>query len=108
MVEANDFYGKYKFGPLEPTFGVTVGNAMRRVLLSSLEGFAISSVKVDGVLHEFDTIPGVMEDMTNLILNLKKVRLRQTVLDRDHESVVGHVTSSEVLRAEEIGRQLAS
>ena len=108
MVEANDFYGKYKFGPLEPTFGVTVGNTMRRVLLSSLEGFAISSVKVDGVLHEFDTIPGVMEDMTNLILNLKKVRLRQTVLDRDHESVIVHVTGSEVLRAEEIGRQLAS
>jgi len=71
MLEANSFYGKFEFKPLEPGYGITVGNALRRVLLSSLEGYAIASIKIDGVKHEFDTIPGVKEDVTNIILNLK-------------------------------------
>lgn len=106
IVEANDSYGKFKFGPLEPSFGVTIGNSMRRILLSSLEGFAFSSIKVDGVLHEFDTIPGVVEDMTALILNLKQVRLKQTVQDMNNEVVVIHVNNTEVLTAGDVGKQL--
>ena len=77
MLEADAFHGKFEFRPLEPGFGITIGNALRRILLSSLEGFAITSIKINGVQHEFATIPGVMEDVTNIILNLKKVRLKQ-------------------------------
>lgn len=108
VIEAYDCFGRYKIGPLEPSFGVTIGNSMRRILLSSLEGFAIASVKVDGVLHEFGTIPGVIEDMSNLILNLKQVRLKQTVMDKDSETVIVHVSGSELLTAEDIGKQLSS
>ena len=79
MLEANNFYGKFEFKPLEPGYGPTVGTALRRVLLSSLEGFAISSIKIDGVKHEFDTVPGVLEDVAGMILNLKQVNLKQTV-----------------------------
>ena len=76
MVEADDKFGKFEFRPLEPGFGITIGNALRRILLSSLEGYAISSIKIDGVQHEFDVIPGVIDDVTNIILNLKQVRLK--------------------------------
>ena len=79
MLEANNTFGKFEFKPLEPGYGITIGNALRRILLSSLEGYAISTIKIDGVRHEFDTIPGVKEDVTNIILNLKKVDLKQTV-----------------------------
>ncbi len=71
MIDSTDFEGKFEFRPLEPGYGLTVGNALRRVLLSSLEGFAITSVKMEGVEHEFSTIPGVVEDVTEIILNLK-------------------------------------
>ena len=77
MLEADNRFGKFEFKPLEPGYGITIGNALRRILLSSLEGFAIASIKIDGVKHEFDTIPGVKEDVTNIILNLKKVDLKQ-------------------------------
>ena len=70
MLEANAFHGKFEFRPLEPGFGITIGNALRRILLSSLEGFAITSIKIDGVEHEFATIPGVTEDVNNIILAL--------------------------------------
>lgn len=76
MLEADNTFGKFEFKPLEPGYGITIGNALRRILLSSLEGFAISSIRIDGVRHEFDTIPGVKEDVTNIILNLKKVNLK--------------------------------
>ncbi|MDR3128840.1 MAG: DNA-directed RNA polymerase subunit alpha [Tannerellaceae bacterium] len=76
MVEANDFHGKFEFRPLEPGYGITIGNALRRILLSSLEGYAITSLKINGIGHEFASIPGVMEDLTNIILNLKQVRLK--------------------------------
>lgn len=79
MLEADNFFGKFEFKPLEPGYGITIGNALRRILLSSLEGYAISSIRIDGVKHEFDTIPGVKEDVTNIILNLKRVDLKQTV-----------------------------
>ncbi len=76
MEKADDFQGLFEFKPLERGFGVTIGNALRRILLSSLEGYAITSIKVPGVLHEFTTIPGVVEDVTELILNLKQVRFK--------------------------------
>ena len=77
MLEANDHYGKFEFRPLEPGFGVTIGNALRRILLSSLEGYAINTVRIAGVEHEFSSVPGVKEDVTNIILNLKQVRFKQ-------------------------------
>ncbi|MDE6269126.1 MAG: DNA-directed RNA polymerase subunit alpha [Muribaculaceae bacterium] len=105
MLEADDFYGKFEFKPLEPGYGITVGNALRRVLLSALEGYAISSIKIDGVKHEFDTIPGVKEDVTNIILNLKKVDLKQIVEETEAEKVVIPV-SGEVFKAGDIGKVL--
>ena len=106
MLEADNFYGKFEFKPLEPGYGITVGNALRRVLLSSLEGFAISSIKIDGVNHEFDTIPGVKEDVTNIILNLKKVDLKQTVEETENEKVSITVSGTEEFKAGDIGKVL--
>lgn len=107
MLEADNFFGKFEFKPLEPGYGITVGNALRRVLLSSLEGFAISSIKIDGVKHEFDTIPGVKEDVTNIILNLKQVDLKQTVEDTDFEKVTINVSGKDVFKAGDIGKALS-
>lgn len=106
MLEADNFYGKFEFKPLEPGYGITVGNALRRVLLSSLEGYAISSIKIDGVKHEFDTIPGVKEDVTNIILNLKKVDLKQTVEETEFEKVSISVSGVEEFKAGDIGKAL--
>ncbi len=106
MLEADNFYGKFEFKPLEPGYGITVGNALRRVLLSSLEGYAISSIKIDGVKHEFDTIPGVKEDVTNIILNLKKVDLKQTVEETEFEKVTISVSGVEEFKAGDIGKAL--
>src|ERR1700759_2589661 len=78
LQKATDFEGLFEFRPLEPGFGVTIGNALRRVLLSSLEGYAITSVRISGVDHEFSTIKGVIEDVTELVLNLKQVRFKKT------------------------------
>ncbi|MDO5395345.1 MAG: DNA-directed RNA polymerase subunit alpha [Bacteroidales bacterium] len=106
MLEANSFYGKFEFKPLEPGYGITVGNALRRVLLSALEGYAISSINIDGVKHEFDTIPGVKEDVANIILNLKKVVLKQSVEDTDFEKATITVTGKEVFTAGDISKAL--
>ena len=106
MLETDNFYGKFEFKPLEPGYGITVGNALRRVLLSSLEGYAISSIKIDGVKHEFDTIPGVKEDVTNIILNLKKVDLKQTVEETEFEKVTISVSGVEEFKAGDIGKAL--
>lgn len=106
MLEANNFYGKFEFKPLEPGYGITVGNALRRVLLSSLEGYAISSVKFDGVKHEFDTIPGVKEDVTNIILNLKKVDLKQIVEDHEFERASIDVSGKKELTAGDLSKVL--
>jgi DNA-directed RNA polymerase subunit alpha len=107
MLEADNFYGKFEFKPLEPGYGITVGNALRRVLLSSLEGFAISSIKIDGVKHEFDTIPGVKEDVTNIILNLKKVDLKQIVEDSDFEKATITVSGQQEFTAGDISKALS-
>ena len=106
MLEADNSFGKFEFKPLEPGYGITIGNALRRILLSSLEGFAISSIRIDGVLHEFDTIEGVVEDVTNIILNLKKVDLKQVVDDVDFERVLINVSGKEEFRAGETGKAL--
>ena len=107
MLEADNFFGKFEFKPLEPGYGITVGNALRRILLSSLEGYAISTIRIDGVKHEFDTIPGVKEDVTNIILNLKKVDLKQTVEGTDSEKATISVSGQEVFKAGDIGKVLS-
>ena len=87
MIESSDFEGRFEFRPLEPGYGLTVGNALRRVLLSSLEGFAITSAKIEGIEHEFTTIPGVVEDVTEIILNLKQIRFKRQIDEVDNELV---------------------
>ena len=104
MLQDDAFYGKFEFRPLEPGYGVTIGNALRRILLSSLEGFAITSLKIEGVDHEFATLPGVIEDVTNIILNLKQVRFKQIVDEIDNEKVSIKFTGSEEFKAGDIGR----
>ena len=106
MLEADNFFGKFEFRPLEPGYGVTIGNALRRILLSSLEGFAICSIRIDGVKHEFATIPGVKEDVTNIILNLKKVRLKKVVEDAETETATVKVSGQDVFRAGDISKVL--
>lgn len=91
---------------MEPGYGVTVGNALRRILLSSLEGFAICSIRIDGVKHEFSTIPGVKEDVTNIILNLKKVRLKQVIADTEFEKATIKISGQDVFRAGDLGKVL--
>ena len=106
MLEADPFFGKFEFRPLEPGYGITIGNALRRILLSSLEGFAITSIRIDGVEHEFATIPGVIEDVTNIILNLKQVRFKQIVEEIESEKFSISVSGSEVFKAGDIGKFL--
>ena len=106
MLEADAFFGKFEFRPLEPGYGITVGNALRRILLSSLEGFAITSIRIDGVEHEFSTIPGVIEDVTNIILNLKQVRFKQVVEEVETEKVTVTISGTEVFKAGDIGKYL--
>ena len=106
MLEADSRFGKFEFRPLEPGFGITVGNALRRILLSSLEGFAITTIRIDGVEHEFSSVPGVKEDVTNIILNLKQVRFKHIVDDIENEKVSITVSGSEVFKAGDIGKQL--
>jgi DNA-directed RNA polymerase subunit alpha len=107
MLEADNNYGKFEFRPLEPGYGITIGNSLRRILLSSLEGFAITSIKIDGVDHEFSTIPGVIEDVTNIILNLKKIRFKQTLKDIENEKITVTVSGTQEFKAGDIDRQLS-
>ena len=107
MLESENNFGKFEFRPLEPGYGQTIGNAMRRILLSSLEGFAINYIKIDGVAHELDTIPGVMEDVTSIILNLKQVRFRQLTEGLDSEKAQVKVADTEVFTAGDLGAALA-
>lgn len=106
MLEAGNTFGKFEFSPLEPGYATTIGNALRRVLLSSLGGFAICSIRIDGVNHEFDVIPGVKEDVTNIILNLKKVRLKRVVEDAESEKATVKVSGQDVFKAGDIGKVL--
>jgi DNA-directed RNA polymerase subunit alpha len=102
MLDSNDFAGSFEFRPLEPGFGITIGNALRRILLSSLEGFAITSIKVEGVDHEFSTIKGVVEDVTEIILNLKQVRLKRQIETTDYEKVTINISGQDQFKAGDI------
>ncbi len=99
MLEANDTFGRFEFRPLEPGYAMTIGNALRRVLLSSLEGYAITTIKLSGVSHELDTIKGVMEDVTDIILNLKQVRFVRKSEKSSNEKVTVNVTGLTELTA---------
>ncbi len=99
MIDSSEFEGKFEFRPLEPGYGLTVGNALRRVLLSSLEGFAITSVKIENIEHEFSTIPGIVEDVTEIILNLKQVRFKRQIDDLENEKVTITIGGQEQLKA---------
>jgi len=99
MIESDDKVGKFEFRPLEPGYGITIGNALRRILLSSLEGYAITTLKIEGVDHEFSTIKGVIEDVTDIILNLKQIRLKNEVEDFDSEKVTITISGQEQFTA---------
>ncbi|WP_455109105.1 DNA-directed RNA polymerase subunit alpha [Porphyromonas sp.] len=108
MMDASDSFARFEFRPLEPGYATTVGNALRRILLSSLEGYAISTVKIEGVNHEFATIPGVLEDVTNIILNLKQVRFRPLTEDATEETVRLTISGKDKFLAGELNGKLSS
>ncbi len=107
MVESTDTIGKFEFRPLEPGYGITIGNALRRVLLSSLEGYAITSIKIAGVDHEFSTITGVLEDVTEIILNLKQVRFKKQIEDSEGEKISVSVNGQKELKAGDLSKFLS-
>ncbi|MDG1024313.1 MAG: DNA-directed RNA polymerase subunit alpha [Flavobacteriaceae bacterium] len=107
MIDSSEFEGKFEFRPLEPGYGLTVGNALRRVLLSSLEGFAITSVKLDNVEHEFSTIPGVVEDVTEIILNLKQVRFKRQIEETEEEKVTITIGGQDQLKAADLQKYIS-
>ena len=108
MNDSSEHEGQFEFRPLEPGYGITVGNALRRILLSSLEGFAIASIRIEGVEHEFSTIKGVVEDVTEIVLNFKQVRFKQQIEDQDEETVVVSVVGQDKLTAGDIGKFTSS
>lgn len=104
MVNSDDFTGQFEFRPLEPGYGITVGNALRRILLSSLEGYAIASIKIEGVDHEFSTLKGVVQDVTEIVLNLKQVRFKQQIEGTDEETISVKVSGKDTFTAGDIGK----
>jgi DNA-directed RNA polymerase subunit alpha len=104
MIESDDQRGTFEFRPLEPGYGITIGNALRRILLSSLEGHAITAIRIDGVEHEFSTVKGVIEDMTEIVLNLKQVRFRRQLEDVSTEKVSFTLTGKDSFTAGDIGK----
>ena len=108
MVTSDNYNGQFEFRPLEPGYGITVGNALRRILLGSLEGFAITSIKIEGVDHEFATLPGVVEDVTEMVLNLKQVRFKQQIGGTDNEKVSFTVSKQDKLTAADIGKHTSA
>jgi DNA-directed RNA polymerase subunit alpha len=107
MLESDESYGKFEFRPLEPGYGITVGNALRRILLSSLEGYAITTIKIEGVEHEFSSITGVLEDVTEIILNLKQIRFKKLIEDVDHEKIMVSVSGQESFKAGDLNKYLS-
>ncbi len=108
MLDSTDTFGKFEFRPLEPGYGTTIGNALRRILLSSLEGFAITSIRIQGVDHEFATIPGVIESVVDIVLNLKKVRFKRMIESEDSEVITVNVSGKQEFTAEDISKNLSS
>ncbi|MBN2610830.1 MAG: DNA-directed RNA polymerase subunit alpha [Bacteroidales bacterium] len=107
MIESDNKFGKFEFRPLEPGYGITVGNALRRILLSSLEGYAITTIKIDNVEHEFSTITGVIEDVTEIILNLKQIRFKKLIEDIRDERIMAKISGQEVFKAGDLNRFLS-
>ncbi len=107
MLESNDFRGTFEFRPLEPGYGITIGNALRRVLLSSLEGFAITSVRIEGVPHEFSSLPGVVEDMTDIVLALKQIRFRRQIEETESEKLAFEIVGQNVFKAGDLNNHLS-
>tara|TARA_B100000674_G_scaffold74457_1_gene51479 strand:+ start:1567 stop:2553 length:987 start_codon:yes stop_codon:yes gene_type:complete len=108
MLDSVQNQGQFEFRPLEPGYGLTVGNALRRVLLSSLEGFAITTIKITGVDHEFTTISGVVEDVTEIVLNLKQIRFKQQIEDENAEKAVMKISKKEIITAADLGSSLSN
>ena len=108
MLESDENVGNFEFRPLEPGYGLTVGNALRRVLLSSLEGFAITSIKIEGVEHEFSTIDGVIEDVTEIVLNLKQIRFKQQIEDENSETAIIKVSNQKTITAADVANGLSN
>ena len=108
MLESDENIGNFEFRPLEPGYGLTVGNALRRVLLSSLEGFAITSIKIEGIDHEFSTIDGVIEDVTEIVLNLKKIRFKQQIEDENSEKAMIKVSGQKNITAADVANGLSN
>lgn len=108
MVEADSTFGKFEFRPLEPGYGITVGNSLRRILLSSLEGYAITTVKFDGIDHEFSTIKGVIQDVTEIILNLKQIRFKEQIEDIENEKILINITGQDEFKAGDLSKFLNS
>lgn len=108
MLESTETFGKFEFRPLEPGYGTTIGNALRRILLSSLEGFAITSIRIQGVDHEFATIPGVIESVVDIVLNLKRVRFKRMIESEESEIVTVNVSGKQEFTAEDISKSLSS
>jgi len=106
MLDSSDTFGRFEFRPLEPGYGITVGNALRRILLSSLEGYAITTIKIDGVEHEFSTIPGVRDDVTEIILNLKQIRFKKLIEDFNTEKISITISDQEELKAGDLNKFL--
>jgi len=104
MLNSDDFNGEFEFRPLEPGYGITIGNSLRRILLSSLEGFAISSIKIQGADHEFTTLKGIVEDVTEIVLNLKQVRFKRQIEGTDAETVIVSVSNQQQLTAGDLGK----
>jgi DNA-directed RNA polymerase subunit alpha len=107
MVEADDFKGKFEFRPLEPGYGITIGNSLRRILLNSLEGFAVTSIRIEGVDQEFSSIPGVIEDVTDIVLNMKQVRLKRQIESYETEKILITINNQETFKAGDINKFLS-
>jgi DNA-directed RNA polymerase subunit alpha len=104
MINSSETSGQFEFRPLEPGFGITIGNSLRRILLSSLEGYAVTSLRIEGVDHEFSTIKGVVEDVTEIVLNLKQVRFKKQLDNHDNEKITVHFAGSDKFTAGDIGK----
>jgi len=108
MVEADDRFGKFEFRPLEPGYGITVGNSLRRILLSSLEGYAITKIKIEGADHEFSTLPGIIEDVSEIVLNLKQVCFKQLVEEAENEKISVTIAGQETFKAGDMNNFLSN
>lgn len=107
MIEADDFRGKFEFRPLEPGYGITIGNSLRRILLNSLQGFCITSIRIEGVDQEFSSVPGIIEDVTDIVLNMKQVRLKRQIESYETEKILITINNKETFKAGDINKFLS-